>query len=315
MTFEGVTAFGWGVGSDIDPTKREVWDSAACYAAWMVLRRFKPLSLLASAALFVSAVQGCDSSSSQPAGGGSPSSTTAAGGDAGGSFVLSWQDDFNSLDTSLWALQSFTFGGNLAQFTPDNAKASDGILSINLTAEPTDTAEPYRGVEMRSVKTITYGKVEARIRFAKGPGVVSGLVLIYTPWPADDWNEIDIEHLGNASDGAQLNCQVYTGAPTTKPVTQSVSATQDPQLVTFGFDAEADFHVYAMEWTPTNVRFIADGQVMRTWDKEIARMKLPQNVLFTIWASSAAGWAGAMTPRSAPTSADIDWIKVYDWQG
>ena len=108
----------------------------------------------------------------------------------------------------------------------------------------------------------------------------------------------------------QLNCQVYTGPATVPPVTQSVAATQDPLLANLGFDAEADFHLYAMEWTPTLVRFTVDGKLARTWTKNSARMRLPQNVLFTIWASDAASWAGAITPGSAPTSADIDWIKV-----
>jgi len=45
----------------------------------------------------------------------------------------------------------------------------------------------------------------------------------------------------------------------------------------------------------------------------IDRLKLPQNILLTIWASSAAGWAGPIQPDTAPTTADYDGIKVYDW--
>jgi len=44
-------------------------------------------------------------------------------------------------------------------------------------------------------------------------------------------------------------------------------------------------------------------------------MKLPQNILFTIWPSNAASWAGALTGSSVPSSAQMDWIKVYDWKG
>jgi endo-1,3-1,4-beta-glycanase ExoK len=237
------------------------------------------------------------------------------GGASGDGFTLAWQDDFDTLDTSRWALQTFSWDGNLAQFSTENASVANGVLSIALTPEPSDTAKPYRGVELRSIPTVTYGKVEARLRFAKGSGVVSALVLIYTPWPADDWNELDIEHLGKTPDTAQLNCQVYTGPPTTPPVSQSVSPTQDPLIATLGFDAESDFHLYAIEWTPAEVRFKADGALLRTWTTEIARMKLPQNILFTIWASSTASWAGPITDDSAPTTADIDWIKVYSYAG
>lgn len=247
--------------------------------------------------------------------GGAAGATGGAGGATTDPFQLLWQDDFDSFDGSRWQLQTFSWDGNLAQFSTQNVSVANSILSIHLTPEPSDTVKPYRGVEMRSLSTITYGKVEARVRFAKGSGVVSGLVLIYTPWPADDWNEIDIEHLGKTNAAVQLNCQVYTGPPTTPPVTQSVTPTQDPQMVTLGFDAEADFHVYTIEWTPIDVRFKADGALLRTWSGEIARMKLPQNILFTIWASSTASWAGALTSSSTPTTADIDWIKVYRYAG
>jgi endo-1,3-1,4-beta-glycanase ExoK len=239
--------------------------------------------------------------------------TTAAG--ATGSFVLAWEDNFDRFDSSLWQLMTHTWDGNLAQFSATNTSVASGILSVNLTSQPSDTTKPYRGVEMRSTKTLTYGKISARIRFAKGAGVVSGLVAIYTPWPADNWNEIDIEHIGKTPTSTQLNCMVYTGAPTTPPVTTSVTPTQDPLIVSPGFDAEATFHQYDIEWTTADVRFYMDGTLGRIWNKEIARMTLPQNILFTIWASNSADWAGALTSSSAPTSAEIDWIRVYDWKG
>jgi beta-glucanase (GH16 family) len=228
--------------------------------------------------------------------------------------VLAWQDDFDKFDSTLWALQTHSWDGNLAQFSTANATVADGKVTINLTPESTDSAKPYRGVEMRSRKTVTYGKVEARIRFAKGSGVVSGFVTIYTPWPADDWNEIDFEHLGKAPTKFQSSCQVYTGPAMQKPVTTSVTPRRFEEYHELGFDAEADFHVYSAEWTPTDVKFIVDGKVMRTWNDEIARMKLPQNILFTIWASNSSGWAGPINETTAPTSAEMDWIKVYDYQ-
>jgi beta-glucanase (GH16 family) len=249
---------------------------------------------------------------------GAAGDATAASGEAGpdaggGSFVLSWQDDFDTLDTSMWQLQTFTFAGTEAQFSTQNAAVANGILTISLTPNPGDTAEPYLGVEMRSAQTLTYGKVSASMRFAHGSGVVSGLVLFYTPYPNCNWNEIDIEHLGGSSNTSQLNCQVFTGTPD-PACTTSVSPVQDPLIANLGVDAETAFHQYDIEWTPEGVTTRIDGTVLRTWTKRIALMNLPQTVLLTIWASSSAGWAGALGAASAPTSADVDWIKVYDWQ-
>ncbi len=269
----------------------------------------KPRLFPSSFVVVASLIAGCGSSP--------PGLTADAGTDstsaAGGTFQLAWQDDFDSFDSSRWELESFTFGGNLAQFTPANAAFANGIATLSLTPQPSDAAEPYRGVEMRSRQTVKYGRVESRIRFAKGSAVVSSLVLIYTPYPADNWNELDIEFLGRYSDRAQVNEQVYLGPPVTPPVTQSVTPSQDPAFVTFPFDPSADFHTYAIEWTPAEVRFTADGAVVHTWSSQIALMKLPQNILLTIWASNAASWAGPVGTDTAPTSVEYDWIHVYDW--
>jgi beta-glucanase (GH16 family) len=295
----------------------------------MSLHRFKGFSTALNSTILASFLFACGSTNSNTVqvggannsgGGSSTGGLSATGGGSGvvdsgtGPFVLSWQDDFNTLDTTFWHLQTFTFGGNLAQFSTQNASVANGILSINLTPNPNSTTEPYNGVEMRSSKTVLYGKVSARMRFATGSGVVSGLVLFYTPYPNCNWNEIDIEHLGNSSGTSQLNCQVFTGTPVTG-CTASVAPTPDPLIVNLGFDAEADFHLYDIEWTPQSVKFFADGTLFRTWTTNTALMNLPQTILLTIWASSAAGWAGPITATSAPTSADIDWIKVYDWTG
>ena len=266
------------------------------------------LPRFAIVASFLSLPVGC--------GGTGATGTTDAGADTmtgAGTFQLAWEDNFDSFDSGHWALQTHTWDGNLAQFSTANTTFANGIASLLLTPEPTDTAKPFRGVEMRSRDTLTYGRVESRIRFAKGSGVVSSLVLIYTPWPADDWNELDIEDLGRYGDRVQTNVMVYTGPPTTPPVTTSVTPTPDAQVSTLGFDPTADFHDYAIEWTPAAVRFSVDGEVKRTWSAQIDRLKLPQNILLTIWASASADWAGPIQPDSAPTSAEYDWIRVYNW--
>lgn len=276
-------------------------------------------SCLAAGALAAIAVAGC--AASPPETGATDAAT--AGADAGsgadrvpvtGTFEMAWEDNFDSFDSARWQLMTHSWDGNLAQFSTTNTKFENGIASLQLTNEPTDTAKPFRGVEMRSRDTLTYGKIEARAKFAKGSGVVSALVLIYTPWPADDWNELDVEYLGRYTDRLQDNAQVYTGTPTVKPVTQSVSPTQFPMIVDGLADPSADFHVYGIEWTPNDARFTIDGVVKYTWSSRIERMKLPQNILLTIWASASAGWAGPIQADTAPTAAAYDWIRVYNWK-
>lgn len=252
--------------------------------------------------------------------GGTPNAggSTSRGGSSavGGSspFVLDWEDDFTTWNSANWALQSFTWDGNLATFSPTNVAVANGVLTMSLTNAAVGSTKPYLGVEARSTKTITYGKISARMRFAKGSGVVSGLVLFYTPYPNCDWNEIDIEHLGNSATSSQLNAMVFAG--TYNPsCTASVTPTQEPLVTSLGFDAEADYHLYDVEWTPASVKYYADGVLLRTWTTNISLLKRPMNVLLTIWASDAASWAGPINSSSVPTTAQVDWIKVYTYNG
>jgi beta-glucanase (GH16 family) len=184
---------------------------------------------------------------------------------------------------------------------------------MSLTNAAAGATKPYLGVEARSTKTFTYGKVSARMRFASGSGVVSGLVLFYTPYPNCDWNEIDIEHLGKSPESSQLNAMVYTGTYDAGCKT-SVTPKQEPQIVNLGFNAESDFHLYDVEWTPAGVNYYADGVLLRSWTTNISLLQRPLNILLTIWASSSAGWAGAVDTAAIPTSAQVDWIKVYNYK-
>ncbi len=244
--------------------------------------------------------------------GGTPTGGAGDGGTGAvvdGDFELAWEDPFDTVDLSRWELMTHSWDGNLAQFGAENATASAGILSLSLTSAD-DAEKPFRGVEMRSRETLTYGKVEVSTRFAAGSAVVSSLVLIYTPWPPDDWNELDIEFLGKNTDRVQFNHMI--NVPPADPETGHL---QFPELVTLPFNPAAAFHTFAIEWVPGEARFLVDGTVMHTATEEMARMVLPQNILLTIWASDSAAWAGPVDSTTAPTSAEYDWIRVYRYVG
>jgi beta-glucanase (GH16 family) len=234
-----------------------------------------------------------------------------------GAFTLLYRDDFDTLDASRWQLMTHSWNGNLALFSRSTATVLDGQLAIRLLPAPEGTVDDqgspksFLGAEVRSVAALTYGRVRARAKLAKGSAVVSSLVTIYTPWPADNWNELDIEYLGATPEKVQFNTMVYTGPAVTPPITTSVTPTQDPHMEMLGFDASADFHVYTIEWTPSAARFFVDDQLRYTWTKNIRLMTLPQNVLLTIWASSSASWAGPVTDATSQASASYDWIELY----
>jgi beta-glucanase (GH16 family) len=104
---------------------------------------------------------------------------------------------------------------------------------------------------------------------------------------------------------------VYTGPTVTPPVATSVSPTPDLFTDALPFDPSEDFHVYTIEWTPAGARFLVDGEERLHWDRNIARIVRPQNVLLTIWASSSVGWAGPVTDETTQAVASYDWVELY----
>jgi beta-glucanase (GH16 family) len=256
----------------------------------------------------------CGGSEDQPADG-----AAGSGGGSAGTFTLLFRDDFETLDQTRWQLMTHSWGSNLALFSPQTATTENGLLLIRLLPAPQGTVDPdgvakqFLGAEVRSRDTLTYGRVRARIKFASGSAVISSLVTIYTPWPADNWNELDVECLGASPSGLQYNAQVYTGPPTTPPVTTPVSPTPDVFTDTLPFDPSVDFHVYTIEWTPSGARFVVDDEVRHTWTRNINLMTLPQNVLLTIWASSSAAWAGAVNEATSEAAATYDWVELHSY--
>ena len=209
-----------------------------------------------------------------------------------------------------------SWAGNLALFSSETVSVNNGMLTIELNPAPAGTVvdgetKPYLGAEVRSIDTVRYGRISSRAKLAKGSAVVSALVGIYTPWPADNWNEFDIESLGQNTREIQFNAMVYTGAlpaPSTP-----VSPTQYPSLQQLGFDSAADFHVYTIEWTPNSAEFMIDGVVYHRWTDRMDLIGLPQNVLLSIWASSSPGWAGPVTSDTVNAEAVYDWVEVWDY--
>lgn len=58
---------------------------------------------------------------------------TPGSGTNGTDFTPDWQDDFNSFNSSRWSQASYTFDGNLVDFSPNNIVTKDGYCILCLT--------------------------------------------------------------------------------------------------------------------------------------------------------------------------------------
>jgi endo-1,3-1,4-beta-glycanase ExoK len=75
------------------------------------------------------------------------SSYTPGQGPNRSDFTPKWIDEFNNLDTQRWARGNWTFDGNMADFTPNNAVVSGGYLMLILSKKgwsgnPTPPSDP-----------------------------------------------------------------------------------------------------------------------------------------------------------------------------
>jgi hypothetical protein len=243
--------------------------------------------------------------------GGAAGASGGAGGAAGAfdagvspQFVLLWEDTFDTFDETRWAKATHTFPENLARFATDHALVEGSLLKLRVSNTP-NGAQAYSAGEVYTRDTFLYGRFEARIKFARGSGIVSSL-FSFKDNSTTFWNEIDIESLGNQPMGVQYNI-------ITSPMGSNV-LTYQPSFDLLGFSQSADFHNYAFEWTPTEVRFYVDGRRRYTDARNVsARLTQPARLRMNCWPTNYARtmFAGPLDTAAIPAEAQYDWVRVY----
>jgi len=209
-------------------------------------------------------------------------------------FKLLWRDEFDDFDTGRWQKANHDFPENAAQFTPDNAVVEGGFLKLRISNTP-NNGHAYSAAEVYTNDTFTFGRFEARIRFAPGSGIVSSL-FTYRDDANHGWNEIDIENLGYITDGVQYNL-------ISSPLGGG-ALTYQPKVVQTGFPPTADFHDYAIEWTPVDIRFYVDEKL--AWRDVQTRINQASRLRMNIWPTNNAKttFAGPLDASKIPAEAN-----------
>ncbi len=152
-----------------------------------------------------------------------------------------------------------------------------------------------------------YGRVEARIRFAAGDGVVASFFL----WKDGSeragtfWNELDFEKIG-------ADCRVQTNAIYGNP---SSNHGQTPTVS----NACGAYHTYAYEWTPEAIVWSVDGTQVRR-DTGATATAFADNasatgmqIRFNIWPGDAS-FGGNFNPSILPVHEYVDWVQFSSYQ-
>ncbi|MBT3229733.1 MAG: family 16 glycosylhydrolase [Candidatus Marinimicrobia bacterium] len=160
-------------------------------------------------------------------------------------------------------------------------------------------AKDYRGAELRTLESLTYGRFEVRMRSAEGSGMLSSF-FTYNDG-GSGWNEIDVEILGAAFNEVQFNT-ITPG---------QVNHVYDAQT---WFNPHYGYHVYAFEWTPEYVAWFIDGiEIHRQTGLHIEQLVHSQKIMMNIWQPIYVNWVGPFDPNILPVFAHYDWVKYYDY--
>ena len=169
-------------------------------------------------------------------------------------------------------------------------------------------AKPYKGAEIFTHDSQLYGKYVVRMRTAKGSGVISN----FFTWKEGSelsgmfWEEIDVEVFGK-NNGQSLQSNIISGMGT---------RTTSEQVHNHGFSFGDSYHTFTLEWTPSYVRWLVDGQVIRTTSGGQARQLVsPAQFRFNIWPPNNPGWVGSWSNAILPVQMFVNWVEYYSWNG
>jgi len=238
-------------------------------------------------------------------------------------YKLVWSDEFNEpqIDTTNWEHQVFpghASGNNELQYytdRPENSYIENGCLVIQALKENyKDHKYTSARLSTAGKRDFLYGKMEARIKLPSGKGMWPAFWMMPTDSEYGIWaasGEIDImealndhpdEIMGTIHFGGSWPHQKYAGKQ------------YHPAEPT---DFSADFHVYALEWQPHEMRWYVDGNlysVQTEWNSENGPYPAPFDKRFHFIINLAVGGTLPDPPDETtpwPQRMYVDWIRVY----
>lgn len=161
----------------------------------------------------------------------------------------------------------------------------------------------FRGAELRTKSSYIYGRFEVNYKASYGAGQTATFFTYHELGSGgiSEWNELDIEILGRYTDDVQFN-----------PITPGQANHEHHQWV--NFDPTADFHTYAIEWTPDYVAWFVEGEeVHRQTGDHITALNRDQKIMMNIWPPAYSSWVGTLDTRMLPFFAYYDWVSYASY--
>ncbi len=243
-------------------------------------------------------------------------------------WTLTWSDEFNApdgsaIDSSKW-VQEVGGGGwgndELEYYTarPQNSFIHDGNLVIQAMEENYTGADKvsrnYTSARLKTQGKFSqmYGRFEARIKIPRGQGI----------WPAfwmlgDDIDKVQWPTCGEIDIMENIGKEPYIVHGTIHGPGYSGSGGISAPLGTAVDQKFADdFHVYAVEWEPKEIRFYVDEFLYATRtpaDLPKATKWVYDHPFFIILnVAVGGGWPGNPDATTVfPQTMLVDYVRVY----
>ncbi len=242
-------------------------------------------------------------------------------------FTLVWSDEFDgtSLDRGTWTFETGDgtefglpagWGNSELQLYTENAEnvsiQQDGDANVlAITAQQNGTDYSSTKITTRGLRSVRFGKVEARIKMPTGQGIWPAFWMLGDnfqdpiDWPGS--GEIDIvEMLGHDTD------QIYSTVHFT-------NSEQDLESIQGEFNASGStfdeaYHLYTLDWTPESMTFYVDGNRVREISIRDDMKEFQRSFYLILNVAVGGNWPGNPdATTSFPTSMLVDFVRVYQW--
>jgi hypothetical protein len=242
-----------------------------------------------------------------------------AGGDtgntgSGNNDVLVWADEFDENGAPCsdnWTYDIGTgsggWGNNESQYytdSPENVIVEDGFLKITAKAEAFQGSN-YTSSRLKSENLFefTYGRVEVRAKLPTGAGTWPAIWMLGADYDTNTWpacGEVDImEHVGNSQN--EIHSTLHY--PGNSGANGNGNSIQLPNV-------SSEFKIYEVEWTPTNITFTADGNVVHTFTNS-ASTTFNSDFFFILNVAMGGNFGGTIDSGFTQSTLEIDYIRVY----
>lgn len=243
-----------------------------------------------------------------------------------------WSEEFNDgtlPDGTVWSydLGASGWGNNeLQNYTSDsaNARIENGHLIITGREQINGNNRTFTSARLKTEHKVTvqYGTIEARI---KTPDLGNGL------WPAfwflgnnfssvgwPDCGEIDLMEMGSAAaiSSGVVNRRVYSTAHWER----NNGYTNNGRTLDLASDLDGSFHLYRIEWTPTQISTYIDSNWI--WSMDISdpdaidghEFHQPHFMIvnMAIGGNFPGIWDDDDITAAFPAELAVDYIRVYD---